>query len=120
MPPECTAYSTIMDTWRDIFAAGGSNCETTLQAGWYCLYQGLVPAYLVELSSVQAYNAAYSTPQAYNAYSRCGTDRGTVLLGASHPTVADGIVSRQMYTEYGTFGTFTEINIRNCNEQYYV
>ena len=108
---ECATQTILVDEWRDIRAAGGSNCDASLQPGWYRLWQSTNQAYLVEAgldgANVQA------TP-----HSLCGTDRGAVLLGPSHPAVADGIVSRQMYIEYGSYGTFISIQIRNCGTFY--
>ena len=108
---ECATSTIIVDEWRDINAAGGANCDASLPPGWYRLWQSTNPAYLVE-AGLNGANVL-TTP-----HSLCGTDRGAVLLGPSHPTVADGIVSRQMYIEYGSYGTFTTIQIRNCGTFY--
>jgi hypothetical protein len=100
-------YRVINDTYRDINAPYGTNCDGNLVPGWYRLYQGSLPAYL---------------PESGGGNGKCGTDRAITLQNGAlnHPAINDGVVKYTVRWDYGPSNSLGSISIRNCNGAYWV
>ena len=113
-------YYNITDASRDIFAPGGTRDDSTLAAGWYRMWQGSANAYLPDFNTDQ-----------WSRMNACGTERGGYLFAGmrsdggcggggtgsfgSHPLPADGVVTRFVHFDYGTWGSYASVQIVNCN-----
>ena len=99
--PECTGYSWLTQSSRNENYNSGSYCDSSLSTGWY-RFGG------------DAGNRISTTCNSNG--NRCGTYKPGWMKG-SHPTVAEGIVSRTVCFAYSgscCYSSSQSIKVLNC------
>ncbi|XP_036413133.1 adhesion G protein-coupled receptor E3-like [Colossoma macropomum] len=104
----CNDYTSLDQPWRATNETGGSKCDDYFNGtGWYrLLYNG---------TSVRM-------PESCVNRFRCGTDI-TLWLNGSHPQIEDGIVTRGVCGDSGSYCCYyrsTPIQVKACPGNYYV
>ncbi|KAI4899388.1 hypothetical protein NFI96_002371 [Prochilodus magdalenae] len=104
----CNNYSVLNDDWRSIRSYSNGHDDTLVKwNGWYRLY----------LQGASAQMSEWCV-----SYMPCG-GYTPLSLGASHPRVQDGIVTREVYGSNGsdcTAYTSKPIQVKACPGDYYV
>ncbi|XP_067298560.1 adhesion G protein-coupled receptor E3-like [Pseudorasbora parva] len=107
-PDPCYNYTVLNDSWRSINNTKNIRCDQSVSwSGWYRLF----------INNISAHIPDTCVPQ----YS-CGTHIALWMRGG-HPTVTDGVVSRDVCGYYGSyccyFGSYP-IKVKACPGSYYV
>ena len=99
---ECHNYTRLNNADRKITYGTGLHCDQRIGPGWF-RFEG---------------SAGTRMPTSCPPEFRCGTHMPGWLKG-SHPTVADGQVSRRVCFNYGRCCDWkTDIFVRNCSSYY--
>ncbi|XP_039540196.1 uncharacterized protein LOC120487851 [Pimephales promelas] len=109
-PDPCNTYTVLDNPWRSINNTNAPvrNCDTSVSwSGWYRLFINNMSAHI---------------PDTCVAQYRCGTDYPLWIRGG-HPTVRDGVVTRDVCGYYYNFCCFYgsyPIKVKACPGDYYV